>query len=113
MKQGSEAHLREELEHLKHISGLGSTLSLVWAPDPGKTLSGEVKGSTVYIYDESEKKALDTLRHEFFDYCISKAIQPYRHVTNTLIKLLNENAYKQKEEVVEGLRKIAFTESKK
>ena len=45
-------------------------------------------------------------------YCISKAIQPYRHVTNTLIKLLNENAYKQKEEVVEGLRKIAFTESK-
>ncbi len=66
----------------------------------------------MYIYDESEKKALDTLRHEFFDYCISKAIQPYRQVTNTLIKLLNENAYKQKEEVVEGLRKIAFTESK-
>jgi hypothetical protein len=112
LKQGSEAHLREELENLKNISGLGSALSLVWAPDPEKTLSGEVKGSTVYIYDESEKKALDTLRHEFFDYCISQAIQPYRHVTNTLIKLLNENAYKQKEEVVEGLRKIAFTESK-
>jgi hypothetical protein len=112
LKQGSEAQLREELEHLKHISGLGSALNLVWAPDPGKALSGEVKGSTVYIYDESEKQALDTLRHEFFDYCISKAIQPYRQVTNTLIKLLNENAYTQKEEIVEGLRKIAFTESK-
>ncbi len=112
MKHGLEVHLREELENLKNISGLGSALNLVWAPDPGKALSGEVKGSTVYIYDESEKKALDSLRHEFFDYCISKAIQPYRHVTNTLIKLLNENAYKQKEEVVEGLRKIAFTESK-
>ena len=112
MKQGSEANLREELENLKHISGLGSALRLVWAPDPGKTLSGEVKGSTVYIYDESEMKALDTLHHEFFDYCISKAIQPYRQVTNTLIKLLNENAYKEKEVIVDGLRKIAFTESK-
>lgn len=112
MKQGSEAHLREELDNLKNISGLGSALSLIWAPDPGKTLSGEVKGITVYIYDESEEKALDTLRHEFFDYCISKAIQPYRQVTNTLIKLLNDNAYKEKEEIVDGLRKIAFTESK-
>ena len=112
MKHGLEVQLQEELENLKNISSLGSALNLVWAPDPGKALSGEVKGSSVYIYDESEKKALDTLRHEFFDYCISKAIQPYRQVTNTLIKLLNENAYKQKEEIVEGLRKIAFTESK-
>jgi hypothetical protein len=107
-----EAQLREELENQKNISGLGSALSLVRAPDPGKALSGEVKGSIVFIYDESEKKALDTLRHEFFDYCISKAIQPYRQVTNTLIKLLNENAYRQKEEIVEDLRMIAFTESK-
>ncbi len=106
MKQGSEAHLQEELENLKNISGLGSDLSLVWAPDPGKALSGEVKGSTVYIYDEIEMQALDTLRHEFFDYCVSQAIQPYRQVTNTLIKLLNENAYKRKEEIVEGLRKL-------
>ena len=112
MKHGLEVQLREELENLKNISGLGSALSLVWAPDPEKTLSGEVKGNTVYIYDESEKQALDTLHHEFFDYCISQAIKPYRQVTNTLIKLLNENAYKQKEEIVEGLRKIAFTESK-
>ena len=110
MKHGLEVQLREELDNLKRISGLGSALSLVWAPAPGKALSGEVKGSSVYIYDESEMQALDTLRHEFFDYCISKAIQPYRQVTNTLIKLLNENAYKRKEEIVEGLRKLAFTE---
>jgi len=73
LKQGSEALLREELDNLKHISGLGSALSLVWALDPSNTLSGEVKGNTVYIYGESERKALDTLRQEFFDYCISKA----------------------------------------
>ena len=112
MNLSFEPRLREELDNLKQTSGLGLTLSLIWAPDPRKPLSGEVKGSTIYVYDESEKTALDTLRHEFFDYCISKAIQPYRHVTNTLIKLLNENAYKQKEDVVEGLRKIAFTVSK-
>ena len=110
MNLSFEPRLREELENLKRITGLGSGLNLIWDPDSCNPLSGEVKGSTLYVYDESEKNALDTLRHEFFDYCISKAIQPYRQVTNTLIKLLNENAYKQKEEIVEGLRKLAFTE---
>ena len=110
MKQGSEAHLREELDNLKHISGLGSALSLIWAPDSLNPLSGEVKGKTVYIYDMTERKALDTLHHEFYDYCVSEAIQPYREVANILMKLLNEYAYKRKEEIVEGLRKLAFIE---
>ena len=101
-----EPRLREELENLKRMTGLGSGLSLIWAPDSCNPLSGEVKGSTMYIYDVIERKAMDTLHHEFLDSCISKAIQPYRQVTNTLIKLLNENAYKQKEEIVEGLRKL-------
>ena len=38
----------------------------------------------------------------------SQAIDLYRRVTNILIKLLNENAYKRKEQIVEALRKLMF-----
>ena len=53
---------------------------------------------------------MDTLQHEFLDSCVSEAIQPYREVANIMMKLLNEYAYKRKEEIVEGLRKLAFIE---
>ena len=110
MNLGFEPRLREELENLKRITGLGSGLSLIWAPDSCNPLSGEVKGNTMIIYDVIERKAMDTLQHEFLDSCVSEAIQPYRQVANILMKLLNEYAYKRKEEIVEGLRKLAFTE---
>ena len=108
MNPGSDARLRDELDRLKRLSGLGMDLNLVWAPDSGGALSGEVKGGTIYIHEESEGKAMDTLRHEFLDYCVSQAINPYRRVTNTLIKLLNEDAYKRKEKVVEALSRLLF-----
>ncbi len=110
MNLGFEHRLQEELEHLKRTTGLGSPLNVIWVPDSLNTLSGEVKASTVYIYEENERRALDTLHHEFVDYCVGQAIQPYREVANTLMKLLNEYAYKRKEEIVEGLRKLTFTE---
>lgn len=110
MNLSFEPRLRENLENLKRTTGLGSGLSLIWAPNSLNPLSGEVKASTVYIYEENERRALDTLHHEFLDYCVGQAIQPYREVANTLMKLLNEYAYKRKEEIVEGLRKLTFTE---
>lgn len=110
MNLSFEPRLREELENLKRITGLGSDLSLIWAPDSCNPLSGEVKGSTIYIYDVIERKAMDTLYHEFLDSCVSEAIQPYREVANVMMKLLNEYAYRRKEEIVEGLRRLAFTE---
>jgi hypothetical protein len=110
LNSGSGALLREELEYLQRTSGLGLNLSLVWSPNPGKTLSGEVKGSIIYVYETDMGKALDTLRHEFFDYCVSQAIQPYRRVTNTMIRLLKDEAYKQKERIVGGLSKLTFRE---
>ena len=51
---------------------------------------------------------IDILRHEFLDYCISRAIEPYRVVTNKLIKLINEDAYRRKERIVEAFSKLLF-----
>jgi len=108
MKSGTDIRLREELERLKSLSGLGLDLGLVWAPNSGGALSGEVKDDTIYIYEEGEGKAFRVLRHEFLDHCLSQAIDPYRRVTNSLIKLVNEDAYNRKERIVEGLGRILF-----
>ncbi len=88
---------------------MGMDLNLVWAPDPRGALSGEVKGSTIFVYEsDEEEEAAETLRHEFLDHCVSQAIDPYRKVTNIMIKLLNDNAYKRKEQIVEALSRLMF-----
>lgn len=104
----TDTKLEEELERLRRLSGLGQGLKVVWKPSPDKPLSGEVKGDTIYVYEVDEGRALEVLRHEFLDYCISQAIEPYRMVTNKLIKLINEEAYNRKERIVEALNRLLF-----
>jgi hypothetical protein len=98
-----QKRLENELERLKKRFKVGYELKVVWSPNNSGNLAGEVKGETIYIYDESEKEALKTLRHEFLDYAISKLIEPYKNVTNKLIMLMNEEAYKHKEKFIEAL----------
>ncbi len=98
--------LEEELERLKRKLQMAYELKVIWIPNGNDKLSGEVKGETIFIYEESEREAIETLRHEFLDYAISKVIEPYRNVTNKLIMLINEEAYKRKEKLVKTLCKI-------
>jgi hypothetical protein len=98
--------LEEELERLKRLLKMGYELKVVWSPNNNSNLSGEVKGETIYIYEEECDKALETLRHEFLDHAISQVIEPYRNVTNKLITLINEEAYRRKERLVEGLTRV-------
>lgn len=48
--------------------------------------------------------------HEFLDYCLSQAIEPYKEVTNRLISLINEDVYRRKERIVEALAKLLIEE---
>jgi len=82
---------------------MGYELKVVWVPNDNLKLSGEVKGETIYVYDEKGNVAVETLKHEFIDYAISTVIQPYKEVTNRFISLINEDAYKRKERIVEAL----------
>ena len=100
--------LRRELTHLKQIFGRGYELEVIWAPNENSDLSGEVKGTRLYIYEPDREKALQTLVHEFLDYLISRIIEPYRDVTNKLISLINEYAYQRKEQTIESLTKIVL-----
>jgi hypothetical protein len=101
-----ESRLRSELELLKAVTEMGQELSVKWVPDLGSERGGEVKEGVIYIYGESLEEALETLRHEFVDYLVSQAIEPYRSVANKLIQLLNEEAYRRKERIIEALVKL-------
>ena len=98
-----QKRLEEELEWLKRTLRLGYELKVLWTPNSNKGLSGEIKGDFIYIYDEDEELALETLKHEFIDYAISKIVEPYKEVTNKLISLINEQVYYKKEKLVEAL----------
>ena len=98
--------LEDELERLKKKSNFGQELKVIWLPSYDSKLSGEVKNGTIYIYEHNEDEAIETLRHEFVDYIVSQAIEPYKLVINKLIQLLNETAYEKKEKVVETLVKL-------
>jgi hypothetical protein len=101
-----EEKLELELERLKRLLKMGYELKVAWLPKSNTNLAGEVKGETIYVYEEDLDKALETLKHEFLDYAISQVIEPYRKIANQLIMLLNEVAYRRKEELIEKLAKI-------
>jgi len=98
-----EKRLEVELERLKRILKRGYELKVLWLPRGNGRVSGEIRGDFIYVYDEDREVALETLRHEFLDYAISKVIEPYKEVTNRLIALINEQAHRGKEELVDAL----------
>jgi hypothetical protein len=85
---------------------LGHELTLKWLPGEKDGICGEVKGGCIYLYEEDEESALETLKHEFLDYAISKVMEPYERIANKLIGLVNEEAYARKERLVEVLKKL-------
>ena len=107
------AMVEAELDRLKVLTNFGHSLSVVWAPCSSSKLSGEVKGTVIWVYEEDCAKALETLRHEFIDYTISIAIKPYEKVTalyaamfSAVLAKLGEESYREKEKAVEALTRI-------
>lgn len=105
--------LRGELAKLKRKTNFGHSLTLEWSPTAMHSLSGEVVGDFIIVYEEDIEKALNTLRHEFVDYLVSQAILPFERLSKTYIGMLNvvikkenDEAYDRKEQVVEALLKI-------
>jgi len=111
MKLGGEVKLSEELKKLQRLLNQGYELRVVWTPKQDSNLDGEVKGDTIYIYSSSFEGALKTLRHEFLDVIISGMIEPYKQVANSLIVLVNKQAYAKKEKLVEALANLLSTSS--
>jgi hypothetical protein len=99
----NENNLTKELEFLKRRLNLGHELTLKWLPGEKDGICGEVKGDCIYVYEEEKQKALETVKHEFLDYLVSKMIEPYQKIANKLIGLINDEAYSRKEKLVDIL----------
>lgn len=100
------AILKKELERLKELTNLDEDLKVVWIPLVNSNKEGNVNGKTIYIYSTTILEAKRTLRHEFIDYLICKAIEPYLNLVNALMSLISEHAYRKKEKVVEALLRV-------
>jgi hypothetical protein len=76
-------------------------------PDSGKSVAGEVRNGVVYVYEEDEVKAMETLKHELVDYLVtSKIVKPLVELVNLLIKSRESDIYREKEKIVDVLSKI-------
>lgn len=82
-------------------------LKLKWLPNGNSKKSGEVLGRTIYIYEEDEIKAIDTLKHEFIEYILThELVAPYKKLVNKFISLFEEEMYERKEKLIEKLLKV-------
>jgi len=98
--------LKNELASLKKKSQMAPELKLAWVPNSGSK-SGEVIGTTIRVYDLDQEKALDTLRHEFIEYVLTRdLVAPYKKLINKLISLFEEEMYDRKEKLVERFQEL-------
>ncbi|MGB9002850.1 MAG: hypothetical protein WCC52_03475 [Nitrosotalea sp.] len=105
--------LKEELARLIQQSGDGHGLDVVWIPRIDSAKEGEVISKTIFVYSQDLIKAIETLRHEFVDYLVCKAAEPYQELVNALLAVLSEKAYREKEDTVESILKIVMDTGKK
>jgi hypothetical protein len=105
MTSETQRLLEKELEKLKRISHQGYDLHVRWFPSE-RQISGELKNNIIFIYDFEESVAVDTLYHEFIEYIVTKAIEPYQQMANKLIEFFNENAYITKEKSIQGIANL-------
>lgn len=99
-------NLHRLLEDLKGLTGQGGGLRLLWMPGGSSSLSGEVRENCIIIYEKDLEKAAETLIEEFIEYIISQASQPYVSILNAIIKHVNEEAYKKRDEAAKALTRL-------
>lgn len=55
--------------------------------------------TTIRIYESDQAKALDTLRHEFVEYLLTRdLVAPYKRLINKFISLFEEEMYDRRED---------------
>ena len=102
-----ESHiLKDELEKLEQMTGIKTKCKIVWIPKVKSKKEGEVLEKTIYIYSCNLKDAIHTLQHEFFDILICRTNKPYVELINTLLSIISEKTYQEKEEIVEILVRL-------
>ena len=102
----ADCDLKRLLEDLKRLTGLGGELGLIWMPRGSSTLSGEVRGNHIIIYEKGFEEAAETLIEEFVEYLIGRASQPYVSILNAIIKHVNDEAYRRRDDTAKALTRL-------
>ncbi len=90
----------------KILDRLGIPLSVAWIPDDAKSIHGEIKQDTIYIYDQTETDAFATFTHEIIEFKLKEVTRVYRVLINNLIDGYEELVYQQKEDFIEFVPKL-------
>lgn len=98
--------LLTELDRLQRMTDHMHNFDVMWAPNPYSKIEGKVEGNTITIYSPDINGAISTLQHEFVDYVVSQAINPYIKLVNSLMSVITKQAYTTKERSVESLLKL-------
>ena len=98
--------LKDELGKLEQMTGVKAKYRIVWNPKIESKKEGKVLGETIYIYSCNLEDAINTLRHEFFDALICKTNKPYVQIINTLLSIMSEKIYFEKEDIVKALVRL-------
>ena len=102
--QDVQSVLEAELVRLKSRIPFTGTLDVCWAPRPDLRISGEVRESMIYVYDQNREEALRTLRHEYLDCLLTRrVVNPLIAMVNAFIKLREREIYQEKEKIVNVL----------
>ena len=108
-----QAKLQRRLRLWCQQTLLGFELKVEWTPDEHRIEEGRVKDNTIFIFSPHAERALEILDHEFLDWLVTKAITPYQHiinaqrvVLNSLFKHIEDQAYTDKELVIDALVKL-------
>jgi hypothetical protein len=104
--------LLKELDRIKEKACLGFELEVYWLPGfvkrskEGKELRGEVLGTKIFVYDSDFEEAMQTLRHEFAEYLVDQAVDPYRKLVNLLFDHFQDQAYFVKDKTAKALTNL-------
>jgi len=91
---------------------LGVPLSVAWVPAGAKSIRGEIKQGTIYIYDHAETDAFATFTHEVIEFKLKEVTRVYRVLINSLIDGYEHLSYQQKEAFIEFIPRVLEAKEK-
>jgi len=104
--RSAEARLHDRFQELATALEVHN-LQFRWLPKQSGSLSGEVRNGILYVYESTEEKAFETVKHELVDYILtSKIVSPLVGLANLLIKSKETDIYREKEKIVDLLSKL-------
>jgi len=81
----------------KTINHLNLPLKVLWLPKEECVIHGEIKQGTLFIYSTDEKEALETFKHEIYEYKFKEITRLHMSIVNSLLEILQKEIYHKKE----------------